>query len=400
MWVRKRIDISYLDLLFAAGKCISQPNHKKAINEVNKAWGCESAFNCLSVRTGFDLLLKMLNYERGAEIIISALTIPDMVDIINEHGLVAVPVAIDERSALPIAESVKMLINDKTRAMIVTHLFGTHSSIDDIAKVVKNQNLLLIEDFAQAYRVERCEANQLTDVSMYSFGTIKTATALGGGILEIKNTTLRNTMIKAYKSYPFQSTSSYFQKILKYSILKILTLRLSFGILLKYCSLFHIDHDELLHKWSKGFAGDGFFQSIRKRPCTPLLALMKRRFEHSQMQYYQAQSERGKILYTKVRQYYSCPGDGASNHIYWVFPIIVNKEKEVEGLITLLRKNGFDATNRQSLIAIDDTHQKTANTASKAEQLIKTMIYLPCYKEMPLKEIERLGLLLESANKQ
>ena len=398
MWIRKRIDISYSDLLFGMGKCIVPPNSGKTIEAINTQWDSQSTFSCLSVRTGFDLLLKTLNYEKGSEVLISALTIPDMIDIIEEHGLVATPLEIDERTALPSAKSVKALINDNTCVVIVTHLFGTHSPIDDIASAVKNQNLLLIEDFAQAYGADSCKANALSDVSMYSFGTIKTATALGGAILQIQDTTARALMIKAYKAYPVQSTSSYFKKILKYTSLKTLTLSFSFGALVKYCKLFNIDYDELLYKWSKGFAGDGFFQNIRKRPCAPLLAVMKRRFENNHSQRYQAQIERGKMLYSFASKYYSCPGDGASSHIYWVFPILVNKVEKVDGLIALLRENGFDATNRQSLIAVEDVPQKSMYTASKAVQLIKSMIYLPCYDGMPMQEVKRLGLLLEKAS--
>jgi dTDP-4-amino-4,6-dideoxygalactose transaminase len=399
MWIRKRIDISYSDLLFGMGKCIVPPNSKKTIEAINVQWGGRSTFTCLSVRTGFDLLLKTLNYEKGREVLISALTIPDMVEIIEEHGLVAVPLAIDERTALPSAESVKALITDNTCAVIVTHLFGTHSPIDDIARVVKSQNILLIEDLAQAYGAASCGANALmSDVSMYSFGTIKTATALGGAILQIQDEMLRELMIKAYGSYPIQSTSSYFKKIIKYSSLKTLTLSFSFGALVKYCKLFNIDYDELLYKWSKGFSGDGFLQNIRKKPCAPLLAVMKRRFEGNLTQRYQAQIERGKMLYNFASRYYACPGNGASSNIYWVFPIIANTEHEVEGLIALLRKGGFDATNRQSLIAIDNLGQKSAYTASKATQIIKKIVYLPCYADMPMREIKRLGLLLEKVN--
>jgi dTDP-4-amino-4,6-dideoxygalactose transaminase len=125
---------------------------------------------------------------------------------------------------------------------------------------------------------------------------------------------------------------------------------------------------------------------------------MKRRFEGNHSQRYQAQTERGKMLHGFASKYYSCLGDGASNHIYWVFPIVANKVEEVDGLIALLRKNGFDATNRQSLIAVEEAPQKSAYTASKAAQLIKSMIYLPCYDGMPMKEVKRLGLLLERAS--
>ena len=42
---------------------------------------------CLSVRTGFDLFLTVKGYPPGSEVIMSAINIPDMVQIVQHHGL-------------------------------------------------------------------------------------------------------------------------------------------------------------------------------------------------------------------------------------------------------------------------------------------------------------------------
>lgn len=55
----------------------------------------------LSVRTAFDLYLKALKLPRGSVVICSALTIPDMVTIFEEHGLVLVPVDINPDTLAP-----------------------------------------------------------------------------------------------------------------------------------------------------------------------------------------------------------------------------------------------------------------------------------------------------------
>ena len=49
------------------------------------------ALACLSVRSGFDLLLAALDLPPKSEVLITALTIPDMVRIIKDHDLVPVP---------------------------------------------------------------------------------------------------------------------------------------------------------------------------------------------------------------------------------------------------------------------------------------------------------------------
>lgn len=55
----------------------------------------------LSVRTAFDLYLKALELPRGSLVVCSALTIPDMVTIFEEHGLVPVPVDLDPDTLAP-----------------------------------------------------------------------------------------------------------------------------------------------------------------------------------------------------------------------------------------------------------------------------------------------------------
>ena len=55
----------------------------------------DEAIVFLSVRTGWDLLLTALALPAGSEVVTSAVTIPDMVRIIEHHGLTPVPVDVD-----------------------------------------------------------------------------------------------------------------------------------------------------------------------------------------------------------------------------------------------------------------------------------------------------------------
>src|SRR4029077_16559877 len=50
---------------------------------------------CRSGRSGFPLLVEVLGLDAGDEVLVSAVTHPDMVRILEGHGLVAVPVDLD-----------------------------------------------------------------------------------------------------------------------------------------------------------------------------------------------------------------------------------------------------------------------------------------------------------------
>ena len=93
MWVRKRIDIRWSDIVAGLGYCAQPADRQKSIDELETLWSSShQAFACLSVRTGFDLLLKTLNWAPGSEVILTAMTIPDMARILREHKLAPVPV--------------------------------------------------------------------------------------------------------------------------------------------------------------------------------------------------------------------------------------------------------------------------------------------------------------------
>ena len=104
---------------------------------------------CLSVRSGFDLLLKSLNFAPGSEVLVSALTIWDIPKIIEEHRLVPVPIDLDVETLGPNFESFRRAISSKTRAVVVAHSCGGRVSIEPIVARAREHGLVVIEDCAR-----------------------------------------------------------------------------------------------------------------------------------------------------------------------------------------------------------------------------------------------------------
>lgn len=132
---------------------------------------------CLSVRTAFDLYLAALGLPKGSEVLVSAITHPDMVRIIEMHGLVAVPVDIDPETLLPISETLQNRISERSRILLVAHLFGARSSLDECIAFALANDLLVVEDVAQSMCSGDDRGDARADVTLFSFGFIKTATA-------------------------------------------------------------------------------------------------------------------------------------------------------------------------------------------------------------------------------
>ena len=71
--------------------------------------------------------------------------------------------------------------------IVVAHIFGSRSPLDEVLEVARNHDLLVVEDCAQAFMGMQYMGEHRADVSMFSFGTIKTATSFGGAIVHVKN---------------------------------------------------------------------------------------------------------------------------------------------------------------------------------------------------------------------
>src|SRR6185369_11602384 len=132
----------------------------------------------------------VLAFPRGSEIIVSAITIPHVVDILLEHGLVLVPVDIDLSTLAIDADDVRTAITPRTKAILVAHIFGSRMPLDEVVAVAREHSLYIFEDCAQANDGSAWRGHAGATVSMFSFGSIKRQTALGGGLLRFKDAAL------------------------------------------------------------------------------------------------------------------------------------------------------------------------------------------------------------------
>jgi dTDP-4-amino-4,6-dideoxygalactose transaminase len=247
MWIRKRLDIDWQDLFLGISQCFVIQNRLNMIHDVQQQWSNSySIFPCLSVRTGFDLLLDILQFPVGSEILVSSITIPDMIRIIEKHGLIPVPLDLTIQDVRPTKEQIEAAINPSTRAIMIAHLFGNCLPIDDIVELSEKNNLFLIEDYAQTFTGCISKSQKPKRIEMYSFGLIKTATALGGGILVINDASIYKKMLAKYETYPSQNRWSYFLKLLKCSFLKFITYKNVFKIVIYLCKILGKDYDRLL----------------------------------------------------------------------------------------------------------------------------------------------------------
>src|SRR6476620_9859198 len=125
LYSRHRLDIGYRQLLYALSACIWARDAQRLGARLVGEWSPSGhGIACRSVRSGFHLLLDAVDLPAGAAVLVSAITHPDMVRIIEAHGLVAVPVDLDIATLGPRLDLAERSLTHKTRAILVAHLFG------------------------------------------------------------------------------------------------------------------------------------------------------------------------------------------------------------------------------------------------------------------------------------
>jgi perosamine synthetase len=397
MWPRKQLDIGWSDLAFGLSQVVAARSRPAECSVVGDGWvPAEEAILSLSVRSGLDLLLTALALPADSEVIVSAVTIPDMVRIVEHHGLVPVPVDVDGPTLQPVLENLERSITSQTRAILVAHLFGTHIDMGPIIELARQHDLLVIEDCAQAFVGSGYAGHPDSDCALFSFGPIKTATALGGAVVRVGDAAIRSRMRELQNAYPIQTRSAYLKRLVKYSTFRLLSKPFNYGLLVRALGMLGIDYDRALGNAAHSFAANDFFLQIRRQPSTPLLRMLGRRitgFDRRGAARLRRRAMRGYQLSQAIDPGMVVGGDNNS-HTYWVVPVRV---ANCEAVLTALRAEGFDATARSSMIVVQAQEGTPPDDSPVAPWLAET-IFVPGGEEMPDEKWDLLiTILLEVA---
>lgn len=388
MWISKRLDLSWADFAAGLAGCLMPNRRERWAEAVERLWSAnDDAIACLSVRSGFDLWLAAAQFPPGSEIVFSALTIADMPRIVRHHGLVPVPIDIDPETTNPSLAQLRGAVADRTRAIVVTHLYGARLNIEAVVELAREKNVLLVEDCAQAYGGPSFTGHPESDVTMFSFGPIKTATALGGGLLRVRDPAVLDRMRALQRAYPRQSAAGFAGRLLKYAGLHLVSGPSLYGFLIRAVRLAGSDHDRMMHRLTRGFSGPTFFNRIRHRPCGALLRLLARRLREDGSRLAQ-RTRAGERLLQLLPGDVRSPAGRIRPHHYWVFPILAHNPRVV---IEALRRAGFDATEGRSLDVVEPPEPSAGMHLAGAREILEHTVFLPFYPGIPARGWERMA---------
>lgn len=140
---------------------------KKVESELKRYFSADS----LVVSNGsvaLSLALSALKIGPGDEVLIPDLTYAATASAVVNAGATPIFCDVDLESWNISAEEILKKVTEKTKAVIVVHLYGLPADMSNIAKVAQNHNIEIIEDCAEAFGATQ------NDFKVGTFGTIGT----------------------------------------------------------------------------------------------------------------------------------------------------------------------------------------------------------------------------------
>jgi dTDP-4-amino-4,6-dideoxygalactose transaminase len=173
--------------------------------EKNFAKFCNVKY-CIGCANGLDaltLIIKAYGFTNGDEIIVPANTYIASILAISENGCTPVLIEPDINTYNINPDLIEEKITDKTKAILVVHLYGQAVQMEKIWQIAKKYNLKVIEDSAQAHGAmyQGKRTGNLGDASGFSFYPGKNLGCMGDGGAITTNDEVLATKLRALRNY-------------------------------------------------------------------------------------------------------------------------------------------------------------------------------------------------------
>ena len=290
-----------------------------------------------------EIAIKSLNLKKGSEVIIPAFSIISTANAVIKNKLKPVLVDCDlETWNMKVDETLKK-ITKKTKAIIITHIYGLPVDLKKILQIAKKKNIIIIEDTAEViglkYKNKIC--GSFGDLSTFSFYANKHITTGEGGMICTNN-------------------KKYYEKC---KSLRNLSFSKSFYD--------RFNHDDI--GWN--YRMSNLQAALGCGQLKNISWIIKRKREIGN-KYYSKLKYKGNIILQKNKINYA-------NNIYWVFGILVKKNSKIsrnEIMKKLLKKNietrpFFLSMNKQKIFKKMKLFNRIK--APNSEYLSKNGFYLP-----------------------
>lgn len=170
---------------------LTQGRHRDEFEAAFRAYaGTEHAFAVCNAASALELAAQLCCFKPGDEIIIPSHTFTASAYPFIKKGAKPVWADIDPIQRVVTVESIRACLTERSRAIVVVHLYGYGADMPGIMQFARENNLLVIEDAAQSLGVDidGKKVGTFGDFGVFSFHSHKNVTTLGeGGMLVVRD---------------------------------------------------------------------------------------------------------------------------------------------------------------------------------------------------------------------
>jgi len=249
--------------------------------------------------TALHLALLALDISEDDEVIVPDLTFIATANAVTYTGAKPVFADIDEETWNISPESILQNITEKTKAIIVVHLYGHPADMDPILEIARKYNLHVIEDAAEAHgaQYKNKMVGGIGIIGIFSFYGNKIITTGEGGMI-VTNSREIAEKVSILRDHGMDKKQRYWHPVLGYNY-RMTNLQAALGVAqLERINEIIAKKIHIAKLYSRELKD---ISDMRKAPCK----------------------------------------EWAKN-VYWMYSILLDNEKKREPFISFMEKNGID----------------------------------------------------------
>lgn len=336
--------------------------------------------------------------QEGDEVLLQAFTCNAAVNPIIYSGLKPVFVDIDDTLNLD-PEDLRKKITPRSKAVMMQHNFGWPAKIEKISKIVKENNLFLIEDCAHSlgakYKGKFC--GTFGDTAFFSFGRDKIISSIFGGMAVANNKKIGEKLKEFQEKLDYPSNFWIFQQLLhpilmNWKVMPSYAIHPFLGRMV--LGVFHqlsVLSKAVYKKEKKGRIPPHF----PKRFSNALAILALNQFR--KLEKFNAHRRKIADFYEKELKRFNLPLDRPREGVeptFMRYPVLVKKETDEILKEARKRKIYLDDGWRKSVVIPPDTDigkmKYVPGSCPQAEKVAKSILNLPTHINISEKEAEKI----------
>ncbi|MEO7328001.1 MAG: DegT/DnrJ/EryC1/StrS family aminotransferase [Minicystis sp.] len=166
-------------------------------------------------------ILRALDLPPQSEVLMTPVTIPDVVNAVLIAGLRPVFLDLGERTCNLDPAQIAERASPAARVLLLTHLSGLASPMDEIFRAAEARGLVVLEDCSQAMgtRYRGKMLGTFGRAGFYSLSTLKPVASFHGGLAITNDEALAATLLRTASELPLPSRRWLFKMFLRDAIL-------------------------------------------------------------------------------------------------------------------------------------------------------------------------------------